>query len=555
MAALNLKNQTAKMAGSQQGLSTPKGKIITFDDVNAIFESVDSGQPFQIHITSDPDDHSRTKLQIRNCTEVSNDATSNNTKHIGKPYEIRSIVEQLQSLDLTDEEIVEQILTSPQPAALSKLTAAHNNKSILPLVTAEDGRAFSIMAGQLPHSKWCGKYPMEFSQSPVRKLSDPALKDDKITTYQKDALMKMIDAVRNTKVAHEFSQPVLALQPKIWVHYKAQIPEPIDLETMHSMLFHNRYATMADFWRHVDLLEQNARTFNNKPKNKWVVKAAIKVKNDIYRRMDGIPAEPPLDGEAVTQIRQIIYAIDFESISAASSNNGEEMGADGDENQDVPHGEADGSEPEDSTLVLPLGRLCVVHEAGGDEVTTTPYIVVMDIESPRKSLWLVKDNYIPVGLPSDKRTLLDFGGKYNFTVGMLARDINDWETRESRGPRGAVKSTKFPTLSWTSVKELIGQSSQDGAVLLDLVENQQAAAADIKKGWDVSRESGEEDEENSNEDFDGNDTAAASHGGRKRGFRPDAESKDDGTNGEHEPPRKMRTRSAARARLSSGIRR
>lgn len=553
------------MAASQQGLSTPKGKIITFDDVNAIFESVDSGQAFQIHITSDPDDHRRTKLQIRNCTEISNDATkigSNNTKHTGKPYDSRALVEQLQSLDLTDEEIVEQILTSPQPAALSKLTAAHQNKSILPLVTAEDGRVFSIMAGQLPHSKWYGKYPMEFSQSPVRKLSDPALKGDKITAYQKDALMKMIDAVRKTEDAYEFSEPVLALHSDIWVDYKARIPEPIDLETMHSMLFHNRYATMADFRRHVDLLEHNARTYNGK-RNEWVATAAIKVKNDIYRRMDGIPAEPPRDGEAVTQIRQIIYANDADSVSAASSNNGDEMGPGGDENQDVSYEEINGSEHEDwcvdeSTLVLPLGRLCVVHEAGGDEVTTTPYIVVMDIESPHKSLWLVKDNYTPVGLPSDKRTLLDFGGKYNFTVGQLAHDINDWKVVRGRGRRVAVKGTKVPTLSWTSVQELIQQSSQDEVILFDLIENQQAAAADIEKGWGVSRETSEEDEENRNEDYDGNDPAAASHmghGGRKRGFRPDAESKDDGTNGEYEPPRKMRTRSAAQARLSSGIRR
>ena len=74
--------------------------------------------------------------------------------------------------------------------------------------------------------------------------------------------------------------------------------------------------------------------------------------------------------------------------------------------------------------VLPLGRLCVVHNSGGDEAIVTPNFVVMDLEYSCKTLCLVKDTYTPVGR-SDDKSLLDCGGKFSFKAGRPAADTGD----------------------------------------------------------------------------------------------------------------------------------
>lgn len=498
----DLSDQSANMAGSQRGLSTPKGKVVSFDDVNSILDSVDSGQPFQVHVVSNPieNDKKRIQLQIRNCTEASSDTTkigSDNTEHASKSHDSHALVKQLRNLQLNDKGILEQILTSRQPAALSELTAAHNNMSIIPLVTAKDGRVFSILAGQLAYSNWAGKYPMEFSQGPVPELSDSTLAADKITAYQNNALMRIVEAVSHTEDSREFRKSVQSLRPKIWDNYKMLIAEPVDLESMHLMLLHKRYATMADFRRHVDLLEQNARTYNG-DRNRSITAAAVKVRSDIYRRMNEIPAKPPADGEVVTQIRRVIFVDKAGSGSAAES-----------DAEDTSVEEATASEPEARdtdgwNFVLPLGRLCVSRSPGDDEAVVTPYIVLMDLECADKSLWLFKDNFTPVGLPSDKEALLDLGGRYNFTIGRLADSIEDWKIRRIPGPRGGLNSPQVPVLSWTSVEKLIQQSSKDKAVLFDRVESRQEAVAAIEKGWKESAESMEDFVECVDENLDNN---------------------------------------------------
>lgn len=507
------------MTDRQPGLATPNGKIVCLDDVNAILKSVDSELPFQVHVMSTPvgNDEKRTRLQIRNCTDVSNDTSKtgrDNSKHTSEPYDSGALVKQLKGLDLTKKDVLEQILTSARPLALSELTTAHSNESIIPLVTAKDGRAFFIIAGLLAYSSWAGKYPIEFSQGPVRKLSDRALLAEKITKYQKSALMKIIQAVSHTEDSREFRKSVQTLRPKIWDNYKMLIAEPIDLESMHLKLWHGLYATMADFRRHVDLLEQNARNYNG-DRNRSITAAAINVRSEIYRRMDEIPAEPPVEGEVMTQIRRIIYVDDDNSGSTASSDTDAANGGASDESEDASHDEAIGCDSEAGdtngcSYVLPLGRLCVVRDAGDNGPVITPYIVVMDLETVNQSLWLVKDSYSPIGLPDDKETLLDFGGRYNFTIGKLADDLEEWKVRRIAGPRGGPSSTQVPMLSWASVEWLIKQSSEDKIVLFDRVKSRQEEVAAIVKGWNESTDSledfivGEKDDER-DEDYIGND--------------------------------------------------
>lgn len=553
-------SDSLKMADRQPGLATPNGKIVSFDDVNAILKSVDFGRPFQVHVISTPveKDQKRTQLQIRNCTEASTDTIktgSGNTKHTSGPYDSRALVKQLKGLNLTEKDVLEQILASTQPSVLSELTTAHKNKSIIPLVTAKDGRVFSILAGQLAYSNWSGEYPMEFPQGPVRKLSDRALLAERITTYQRDALMRMIEAVSHTEDSREFRKSVQLLRPKIWDNYKMMIAEPVDLESMHLKLWHGLYATMADFLRHVDLLEQNARTYNG-DRNRSITEAAIKLRSDIYRRMDEIPSEPPINSEVATQIRRIIYVEDKDSCSAANSDTDDANGASDEESGDTSCEETTESNSEAGytaryTFVLPLGRLNVSRDAGGDGdgIILTPYIVVMNLETVCRDLWLVKDNYTPVRLPNDKRALLDFGGEHNFTIGMLAVSIDDWKVRRRPGPRDDLNNTQVPLLSWASVEKLIKKSSKDKMLLFDLVGTQQEAVAAIKKGWDESIQSIESFggyEPSSDNSQDGDYIDHTGHGARKRRTQHDT-GDDDDANDDCEPLWKSRTRSATNA--------
>lgn len=365
--------------------------------------------------------------------------------------------------------------------------------------------------------------------------------------------MRMIEAVSRTKDSRKFRKSVQLLRPKIWDNYKMMIAEPVDLESMHLKLWHGLYATMADFRRHVDLLEQNARTYNG-DRNRSITEAAINLRSDICRRMDEIPAEPPVEGEVSTPIRRIIYVNDRDSCSAANYDTDDANGASDEDSGDTTSEETAGADSEAvdiarHTFVLPLGRLSVSRDARGDGVIVTPYIVVMNLETVEQTLWLVKDNFTPVGLPNDKRALLDLGGVYNFTIGKLADCIDDWKIRRNPGPRDDLNNTQVPLLSWVGVERLIKQSSKDQMVLFDLVRTQQEAAAAIEKGWNDSIQSvqsfgGYDPISGDPRDEDYIDNAG--RGARKRRTQHDT-GDDDDTNDDCEPSWKSRTRSAYNA--------
>lgn len=548
---------------SQEGLSTPKGKIVSFDDIHAILHSVDSGKPFRVQTTTNPigNDQRRLQLQIQDCADIESDTKNtgnDNIKRISEYYDSYALVKQLQSLDLSDESVLDQILTNPRPAALSELSAAQKNESMIPLVTAKDGRIFSILAGRPAYSGWAGKYPIGFPRDSVRKLSDPTIAHEKITACQKDALKKILAAVCATEDASEFLKPAHVLHPDIYDNYMELIAEPIDLGTMRHMLHHNRYRTMAEFKRHVDLLEQNARKYNGK-RNKSITDAAVKVKSDIYRRVDEFFTEPPCKGKILSPIRrliEIVVADDVDNLSTANTDAEDGIGTDNDESQGASTGkalrlEAGAEFTSRSDLVLPLGRLCVARNTDADEFIVTPYIVVMLLQCTRTPLWLTKDIYTPVGLPDDKRTLLDFGGKYNFAGGRLTDHIDDWKVRPSNGIQN-LNGNKAPMLHWPDVVKNIRETSQDEADIFDIV-NQREAAAVIKQAWNESEESLKEDEihnfvveDDDSEDRDYSNPAATSHMERRRRKRRGRYYQkrrsliDDDTDEELEPPRKRR---------------
>lgn len=94
-----------------------------------------------------------------------------------------------------------------------------------------------------------------------------------------------------------------------------------------------------------------------------------------------------------------------------------------------------------------------------------------------------QDTDTPVGLPSKKIALLDFGGRYSITTGRPADDINDWTIHRIPGPRIGLSNKEVPVLSWASVEKLVRQSSKNEPVLFDLVGTQQEMVAARGKTW------------------------------------------------------------------------
>ncbi|KAI3397218.1 hypothetical protein diail_11097 [Diaporthe ilicicola] len=204
----------------------------------------------------------------------------------------------------------------------------YNTQEILTSLGISQPVQFNTTSGSVDdrQNNWAGRYPVGYTQKPVRQLSDPALARDKITTNQRQALTAILAVVKQTADARESRGSVQVLHQKLWPEYRKLIAEPVDLGSIEHMLYH-----------------------------------------------------------------------------------------------------------------------------GEDEAITTPYIVVMELESSRKALWLVKDNYSPVGLPNEKKTLPNLGGAYSFTL---------------------------------DVKLSIKKSSMKRVVLFDRAQTERGSSA-IERGWNI----------------------------------------------------------------------
>lgn len=124
-----------------------------------------------------------------------------------------------------------------------------------------------------------------------RKLNDPALANNPITSYQNREIRKVLGLVKKTKSGQHFRQPVQVLWPMVWEQYRQLISRPVDISFIEQNLREGKYATMGHFRRDVDLLQANATTFNGATHD--VTTWAKSTVSQIDERLAAIPAEEP----------------------------------------------------------------------------------------------------------------------------------------------------------------------------------------------------------------------------------------------------------------------
>ncbi|KAJ9149380.1 Bromodomain protein-3 [Pleurostoma richardsiae] len=126
-------------------------------------------------------------------------------------------------------------------------------------------------------------------------LTDPALNDKPITTFQAREIRKILAGVKKTKNGGMFKQSVQVLWPTIWDQYIQRVEKPTDITTMEQKLREFKFATMGDFKQELKALYENSVTFNGPLHD--VTGAAKIVVEQIFGKMSEVPAEPTIKAE------------------------------------------------------------------------------------------------------------------------------------------------------------------------------------------------------------------------------------------------------------------
>ncbi|PSR76979.1 hypothetical protein BD289DRAFT_463729 [Coniella lustricola] len=124
-----------------------------------------------------------------------------------------------------------------------------------------------------------------------RKLNDPVLANNPITSYQNREIRKVLGLVKKTKTGQHFRQPVQVLWPMVWEQYRQLIARPVDISFIEQNLRDGKYDTLGHFKKDVDLLQANATTFNGATHD--VTTWAKSTVSQIDERLAAIPAEEP----------------------------------------------------------------------------------------------------------------------------------------------------------------------------------------------------------------------------------------------------------------------
>lgn len=124
-----------------------------------------------------------------------------------------------------------------------------------------------------------------------RKLNDPALANNAITSYQNKEIKKVLALVKKTKTGQMFRASVQTLWPGVWEQYRSLIKRPVDISFIEQNLRDNKYSAMADFRTDVELIIENATKFNGSDHD--VTRAAKATVEGIYVRLAEVSAEEP----------------------------------------------------------------------------------------------------------------------------------------------------------------------------------------------------------------------------------------------------------------------
>ncbi|ROV87660.1 hypothetical protein VSDG_09644 [Cytospora chrysosperma] len=194
--------------------------------------------------------------------------------------------------DVDEEPAAKRVRTSGEDGGKEEVVKARPDQSAAPDAMDIDKPAASSAPTTVPRPAPTSASPVPLSvNGQPRKLDDPALANNTITSYQNREIKKVLGLVKKTKSGQLFRSPVRTLWPGIWESYRSTISRPVDISFMEQNLRDNKYKTMAEFRADVELLHENSSRFNGVDHD--VTKAAIMTAHQIHARLSEVPAQEP----------------------------------------------------------------------------------------------------------------------------------------------------------------------------------------------------------------------------------------------------------------------
>lgn len=386
-----------------------------------------------------------------------------------------ALVKQLKDLRL-DGKTLDQLLTDPHPPQLDELDKAKG--SLIHLSTANDGRVFSVLVGSnIASDRGCYWGRAYLHSREVRSVYDPVLLNDPLTPYHVEKLRIPLCLVKEREQTRCFRASVQRLWPELWERYHRLIERPIDISLIEKNLKEGNYQTIAHFMMDVDLLRLNTTRFFGPPHD-MTTKANGVVDYIFSKVWDCIAEERTLKGLGNSREGQPAERCTGSVLEMVFINSRHWAMA-----QDV------AGRSHYPQFVIPLGRVCVAQDLDS-ETYATRLIVVMDIASPRKAIWLLWDYYTaepdagPYSwLPNDQLALLDANGRRNKTLSKLVDDIDLWDIRSNDTDSGSFSLKLLPNWDEIQVPDGVTRSQVSPAdVILDHTWKQRAVGT-IQHGW------------------------------------------------------------------------
>ncbi|KAK7739206.1 hypothetical protein SLS53_005843 [Cytospora paraplurivora] len=420
------------MAGPQPDIYIRDGKAyVSLDHVNMVLAS-QSDNPSRLAFArlTGPDGRTQYSLQVQKINVASIGDQNILGQHGNGPYghqkvagsdegvepgnkyyqNERRLLRQLQHLQFQHGDTLEQLLTGAHPRALSHLEEACG--FLVRLATADDGRVFSVKIGSTVESQWMRNYPNDYFEA-------------RITPYQANVLEEILLAANYEPPWACVQASITALKPESLQQYHRQTERPIDINYIVGQLDNNESYTISEFMRDLELLRvKTTNYFGPTHETTYLATSAV---TSMLDRMNIFSAEEvspestntlesliwqgrriAVRGIACTPVRGMVYRHGI-----PWANNQPPAG-----DSQFPH------------LIVQLGRLCVAQNSDA-RVYATRHMVVMDISSPRKALWVFwyyftanQDTGGYPLLPSDQEALL--GRQCLAGLSKLADDINLW---------------------------------------------------------------------------------------------------------------------------------
>lgn len=344
-----------------------------------------------------------------------------------------TIVQKLRGLQLTDLDALNRLLENRSPSAINPIPNTRNQYAHL--CTLADGTIYLIKMFQGLH---CRSETLDFVN-----LNDPALLHQSLTGYQKNELSIILRDLLQTDFAQILWSSAHLVPPKHREHYRRIIPQPSAIQR--NLFYH--YETMSDFHHEIALLAQNAERFHGR--DHAVTAAAARTAREIALRMDAAAAIGIAD---TTTTHAALFHGVVRELSLAEG---------------TTMARSEGSPPplaRAPRFVLPLGRLHTSHQHLTEPpVASSAAILLMDVTTPRKALWLYED------------------GPESSCLVKLADDIAQWKLRDD----GLMQRDQPGFLSRADLAESYPESRVDlspAAVRFQRAPKAQLAQA-VEKGW------------------------------------------------------------------------